>query len=161
MVSQWHNWQSYYFRQMSLANSHQDIQAEIIIPYFFEPQMLPSTFFSLCFPVVFWFYCFSAYWVDGVPYITRVLTSYKGIEKVLSTKKTRLDLPGNCTRLFFHTRRQRAQIKIYLNMYLIQILHLIQHIYPIDTPFIFLTVYQTAATTLLMLCKWRESDDTT
>lgn len=62
---------------MSLVNSHQDIQAEIIIPSFSEPPTLPSAFFSLCFPIVFWFYCFSAYWVHSVPYIRTFLTSYK------------------------------------------------------------------------------------
>lgn len=54
MVSQWHNWQWYYFRQMSQANSHQDIQAEIIKQFFFKFPTLPLTFSLLSseFPLI-------------------------------------------------------------------------------------------------------------
>lgn len=41
MVSQWHNWQSYYFREMSLANSRRDIGVAIIMSYFIQLRIFP------------------------------------------------------------------------------------------------------------------------
>lgn len=41
MVSQWHNWQSYYFREMSLANSRRDIGVGIIMSYFIQLRTFP------------------------------------------------------------------------------------------------------------------------
>lgn len=86
MVSQWHNWQSYYFRQMSLAHSHQDIQAEIIKPSFFELPTLLPTFFPLCFPM--WFLivlCWCSSSRRCVCHLSKTyLTGYKDTERYLS-----------------------------------------------------------------------------
>lgn len=41
MESQWHNWQSYYFRKMSLANSRRDVGVGIIMSYFIQLSTFP------------------------------------------------------------------------------------------------------------------------
>lgn len=43
MESQWHNWQSYYFRKMSLANSRRDVGVGIIMSYFIQLSTFPCS----------------------------------------------------------------------------------------------------------------------
>lgn len=69
MASQWHNWQSYYFRQMSLENSHQDIKAEIIIPFFSRTS---NTSFDFLFPFpIYYFMTFAVFSLDGKLHISK------------------------------------------------------------------------------------------